>query len=631
MLICTRFLSAQPVLVFSIYTVSSTGSITCSNPAVSFVAHDVYSGTVNYSWVGPAATYSGSHVSIIVPGTYTVTASAQNAQSTSTVLTVGINTTSPISNLNVLSQVISCGSVTTGPFNAFGNLQANVSHYFISPCGGSYVVNTPTASYKPAAPGTYTHVLVNTLTGCRTSKTFTLAYSGMSSSFPTFSLSSPTNYSFGCGSSNYAAIHIDNGSTSDPSGGAVSYTIIGPQTSTFVPASGPLGNQTQYTLGTSGQYTAVVRDNTTNCESRSAFTVVQNISGPSLGAIVPSQTLSCSSPSVKLEAVSNNVTSISYTWSFIGAPGYMLGNTITVDTAAALPTASLINIYTLTALNDGNACISTTIIPIYKNTFPPILSVAIPSTILTCITPSLVLTNQSSSGIPPGTFGVSLPVVSSWLGPQSSSLSSTFIVNSSGIYTVVIKDQNNGCTASKTDITIFDGKVYPLVNNPSGPPPFCLSSSVPNVSIYALVSGSAGDSYSWSGPSPILGPINIATVQVNAVGIYSVVVTNTASGCSTTGHVLVKSCITGIFEEGAIMPEVSLYPNPSNGLFTVDCGVIRNNLTLRIVDMMGCLIEEQPLHTGQNSVDLNTRANGIYFIFICENNLPVHSTKLIKD
>jgi hypothetical protein len=140
----------------------------------------------------------------------------------------------------------------------------------------------------------------------------------------------------------------------------------------------------------------------------------------------------------------------------MGAPGTIAGSTLQVNTNSLVPTQTLINIYTLTVQDMNNSCANQSVIPIYQNTFKPIPGISTGgNTTITCASPTIILTNTSSSGIPIGSgFPVHL-VVSSylWEGPAPvppAAMSSTYIVYTAGTYTMFIKDLNNGCTASKT-------------------------------------------------------------------------------------------------------------------------------------------------------------------------------------
>ena len=72
----------------------------------------------------------------------------------------------------------------------------------------------------------------------------------------------------------------------------------------------------------------------------------------------------------------------------------------------------------------------------------------------------------------------------------------------------------------------------------------------------------------------------------------------------------------GAFEQSSL---ISVYPNPSNGNFTLDYNSEENtNATVRIYDLTGkiALVQNAQLHAGDNSINLslNNLSSGMYFV-----------------
>jgi len=629
------FLKAQTPFAFTIYTISPTTSITCTQSAVNLIAAGNHSALVNYIWQGQSAAYSGSNVSIAVPGIYTVTAFNADIVSSSKVLTVNLNTVAPISFLSAVSQVISCSTAPTGPFSASGNLGINALHQFISPYGGIVSVTAPTANYNPLAPGNYTHVLVNTQTGCKTSKTFTLAIAAPGG-FPTFHLQAANGYTLGCGASSMITVSLVNGNTNPP-GSTVSYTLIGPQTSTTV-ISGTLSSSSIYTLNLAGTYTAITKDNTTSCETRVAFTVLQNTAGPRLSIIIPGQVLTCRLPTIQIFAESAEA-NVSYSWIGQASSSYTFVNNVLATVNMANTQNTVANIYTITAKNDDNQCVTDSTFTIYQNIFPPdalITHQGFPNA-LTCLSPTIVLSNQSTTGIPPASgYPSNLPVEGAlWSGPLPqipATFSTTYSVFTSGIFTLEALDQNNGCKSYDT-IAVFDGKVYPEVN-PQGALKFCINSTVTSVPIYPLISGSVTNyNYYWTAPpsTSLSGNVTTPTVNASATGIYTIAVTNTTSGCASIGQVIVANCITDLEENEDYAHQFFVYPNPGNGVFTLTNSKDGKERQVKIYNALGVFIKEQTLVSGENLLDLGNEKNGIFVVRIFEKGIPFYSLKLLKN
>jgi hypothetical protein len=191
------------------------------------------------------------------------------------------------------------------------------------------------------------------------------------------------------------------------------------------------------------------------------ISILQNTFTPDISAQFDRTILDCNHPNVTLkgQSVTNGV---DYLWGFVGTPGTLQGDTITALADFTSTTKTLVNTYTLTVTNTLSTCKSTSVIPIYQDLFPPkaIISNGGVSAI-SCKTQTLMLTNQSTSSIPPSTFPVSSPVVASWEGPtpQVPLLNSTtYTAATVGVYTMTAKDLNNGCISQAT-VSVTDNLI----------------------------------------------------------------------------------------------------------------------------------------------------------------------------
>lgn len=629
--VLSHYAKAQSQIFFNVQLLSSSYSITCSNPAVKLIASSNYSDVVNYSWVGPNLSLSGNVVAISTPGIYTVTASSNGLQSAPQLITIGVNTTVPISSINPTYTSMSCHTLTAPQVTASCNLNSNLRHNIMSPAGGTLVVSTPIATYNPAGAGTYTHVLIDQTNGCESSSTFTVA---SSSGIPTFDLTSSQNFTLGCASKSVAIITISGASTFPP-GGTVSYTLIGPPTSSNV-TTGILGTITSYSINTPGVWTAIVRDDISLCDSRVPISVIKDTVQPNFALIVPTTTLNCINKHVLMQAASSE-SNLNYSW-HSSSGFYAPGDTLTASINTLFPNNTLLSNYTVNCINSNNQCESSTFTSIYQNVFKPNAQIfsGTNQAVLTCHSPSVILTNQSSTGIPSGSgMSYNLPVVADlWKVPQplpalSNTASCTASV--SGLYTLYVTDMNNGCK-SNTSLAVFDGKVYPVVNNPSGPTPFCINYSVVTVPIYPIITGNVNAyTYQWSGPpTAFLSSVNSPTAYTNALGIYSVVVTNTVSGCATLAQVIVANCVTGISESTLSENTIAVYPNPSSSVFNLSAEHASGE-TIRLYNALGSLLLEQNLQTGNNVINLSEEKAGIYFITVVNSDKILFNSKLIKQ
>jgi gliding motility-associated-like protein len=424
----------------------------------------------------------------------------------------------------------------------------NVTHEITSPQGGVFSSNSYSTIYVPGGTGTFTHCAINNANGCKSCKTFTVT---SSQGFPTFSVVSAGNFTLGCNTKSLISVNIINGSAAG--GGPVSYTLLPPTSDGSTP-SGTLNSNSTYTVNTPGTYTVVTKDNTSFCETRTPISILQNTFTPVINVNVNSYILSCNEPTVLLVG-SSTTPKVSYNWSFppTNGPGNVPDYSLSVAANTLNTTATLVANYTLTVTDNNNTCKSTTVVPVLQNLFKPKTLMSAGSLSLSCKVPTVVLSNNSSTGIPPNTFPSPLPVIGYlWEGPTpqvDGQVRSTYVAATPGTYTLTGKDLNNGCT-STTVLTIQDDFNYPIVNNPDAPPQSILDCGANATKLYPIVTNSANTTYSWTAPptASVTGA-NSATLSTNATGDYTVLVTNTVSGCAKIAYMIVQpGTITAKFD-----------------------------------------------------------------------------------
>jgi hypothetical protein len=600
---------------FTITCVPGTYVLTCSQTSLDLYATSSFSSVGSYSWISANSTLTGSHVVLTNPGNYTVAAIGGAPNQIFTIVT---NTFAPGSSITPTLQNITCNpsSITNVTLSTY--ITANMSHYIISPHGASVTANTQTVLYTPGTPGTYTHVVIDNLNGCSSQNTFTVT---SASGFPTYSLTSPQNFTLGCGTKSVAVINIINAQTNPIPGGPVSFTLIGPSTSTGFPGS-------SYSINIPGTWTAIVKDNTSLCEASTPFSVVQNTFGPSLSVSVPTQVLDCNTMQTTLQG-SSSTPNVSYEWKFIGVPGSFISSSISVNANTIAPTPTLVNTYTFIVTDNNSTCKSSTIVPIYQNLYKPNAAISNGgSNAITCLTPSIVLTNVSTTGIPSGPFPNSQPVIGfAWAGPTTSGPASTYTALVPGIYTMTAKDLNNGCTKQAT-IVVNDNRDYPIITGPSAPYDLCANTTV--ILSPTIIPGSSL-TYTWTYPSTatVTGQ-NSSALTTNAAGLYSLSVTNTSNGCISNAQMTVGICV-GIENVTQKNTAFTLYPNPSNGSFSISSGKQQGNVKVIVYNALGMIIKQQALLSEKEMIDIRHESAGIYIVQIYVDDDLAYSSRLIKQ
>ncbi len=70
---------------------------------------------------------------------------------------------------------------------------------------------------------------------------------------------------------------------------------------------------------------------------------------------------------------------------------------------------------------------------------------------------------------------------------------------------------------------------------------------------------------------------------------------------------------------------INVYPNPSNGIFTIETN---DNYEVLITDVTGNIITQISMNNKKSSIDINNQASGIYFIHF-RNNKTARTAKIV--
>jgi len=146
---------------------------------------------------------------------------------------------------------------------------------------------------------------------------------------------------------------------------------------------------------------------------------------------------------------------------------------------------------------------------------------------------------------------------------------------------------------------------------------------VQNGNMLIVSSPITNSSYTWAGTGIVSGATN-DTVVINTPGTYTVTITDLITGCTCTSTGSVQTI--GINEAG-IENAISVYPNPSNGVF--EFNGIKNGSQILITDITGKIIYTDKVVSEKHKINLTNKAKGVYFYKIEYNGIIYGIGKLV--
>lgn len=166
----------------------------------------------------------------------------------------------------------------------------------------------------------------------------------------------------------------------------------------------------------------------------------------------------------------------------------------------------------------------------------------------------------------------------------------------------------NGCDSTVTlDLTINNSPTVTIA--PFSTDTVCLSSSAVNLPVGTPALGV----YSGNGVSGTSFDPNSAGTGDHYV-IYSYTDGNTCTSSDST-LIVVNSCV-GI-NESTNFHGVSIFPNPNNGIFTIE--VINTDANVKVINTQGQVILTKKILNKKEQFDLSNNAKGIYFVTVTSN------------
>ncbi len=306
-------------------------------------------------------------------------------------------------------------------------------------------------------------------------------------------------------------------------GGSATLTAVG---GTFPAYSWSTGQSTSsINITNTGTYSVTV-SGTGVCAT--ATTVVVNLAAVPTTVIAPPDLLTCSILLAPLDgSASSSGPNFPLNWTTIG------GNFVSGDSTLT-PIINQPGTYILTITNATTGCVTKDTVVVAQNTMPPGADAG-PADTLTC-----AFTNLNIGPLVLPADSTLLPV---WTTNNGNIVSgdSTWLPNVSlpGTYTLTVTNPLNSCT-STASVTIGQDTLAPVAQISPPDELTCTQSTVPLLS--AGSSSGPNFSYQWTSINGTLtGPTNGANATAASIGDYTLIVTNTTNGCTSTASATVAA------------------------------------------------------------------------------------------
>ncbi len=281
----------------------------------------------------------------------------------------------------------------------------------------------------------------------------------------------------------------------------------------------PVGtsNNAQIVVTEAGWYSLVIEDRNTGCISLADSVQVQDLSFTPRIGLSSAGELDCDTPTITVRDTNSFNASFTYQW--YNTAREPIGNSNRPELVVDSP-----GDYFLQVLDSGTGCNAMDSVTVTRDGDVPEISAAASGTI-TCDTPEVSIT-ATVEDWDPARFDVAWQIIQGNLGTTPTALSAT--ASAAGTFVLIVEDINNGCTATDTVI----------VGQNTSPPSAIAGADQTldcfegEASLTAQPSESRQLDFMWTRPdgSTQAGEILNATT----VGVYTLLVTDRANGCTAT-------------------------------------------------------------------------------------------------
>ncbi len=277
-----------------------------------------------------------------------------------------------------------------------------------------------------------------------------------------------------------------------------------------------LGNDSVLNVDTSGNYTLTLMDEENGCTEQLSIEVFEDTEEP-VSTISSTGELDCQTSSVTLDGNSSSGNPLNFQW--LDENDEIISNDTSIDVTAA-------GIYMLLVSNTTNACTNVSTIEIEINAELP-TAIIEPADSLNCNNTEATLDGTGSSE------GVN--IIYEWQNPLGDSIANVLqtSIDEPGIYTLIVFNTENGCSASAS-LEVFQDIETPIAVAGEDELITCDESTV-TLDGSASSIGLGSLSFQWTNSNNQIIS-DLETVEVNAADVYTLTVI-AENGCSASDEI----------------------------------------------------------------------------------------------
>jgi len=561
----------------------------------------------SYSWTmtggtPTSATTQTTSVSYATAGVKTVSLTVANATGTVTVSkTITITATpvvtvTPTSTTSCAGQThtLTASGATTYTWLPSGSGASNV----VSPTSTTVYTVTGTTSGCVSTPKTAT-INVTAVPVVTVTPTSTTSCAGQTR---TLTASGATTYTWlpsGSGASNvvsptsttvYTVTGTTSGCVSTPKTATINVTAVPVVTVTPTSTTSCAGQTHTLTASGATTYTWLPSGSGASNVVSPTSTTVYTVTGTTSGCVSTPKTATINVtaiPVVTLSPISSTIcSSQTTTLTASGATTYTWLPTGSGTSSAVTPTAT--TVYTVTGTTSG--CVST----------PKTATVNVTSVPVITVTPTSTTICSGKST----TLNASGATTYTWL-PTGSGASNVVSPTGTTVYTVTGSIGSCNSTSKNATVTVI---ASPTLTASSNNTIICTGSTA------TITATGNATSYTWS-PAGSLSSSTGSVVAASPTVTTTYTVTGTLGSCTAATSVTQNvSLCTGIANIVS-SDEANVFPNPSNGVFTLAYGTTIDEVNVTIINALGQTVKtETAKNINQLSVDLTKMSKGVYYL-----------------